>query len=97
FGDNEANFPGPLTLDAAGNLFGTSFGGGDFNSGTAYKLTRTNGGWTYSTLYSFDLQSSSGGAPEGKIVLDQSGNLYSTCANGPYPSPDAGTVWEITP
>jgi hypothetical protein len=94
--NNEAEGPGPLTMDTAGNIYGTSGGGGAYGSGTAYKLTASSGGWTYTTLYSFGFDGSTGFFPEGKIVLDAGGNLYSTCSQGPYPSPDDGTVWEVT-
>ncbi len=95
--NNEANGPGPLTMDAAGNIYGSSDGGGAYGAGTAYKLTRSNGGWSYATLYSFGSgDGSQGFFPEGKVVLDTQGNLYSTASQGPYPSPDAGTVWELT-
>jgi hypothetical protein len=33
----------------------------------------------------------------GSVVLDAQGNVYGTASAGPYPSPDAGTVFEITP
>jgi hypothetical protein len=92
-------FPiGPLTLDTAGNLYGTCSDGGAYGTGgTLYKLTWLNGQWDYTTVYSLDFQGSSGGFPKGKVVIDAAGNLYSTSSTGPYPSPDAGTVWEVTP
>ncbi|MGC2108387.1 MAG: choice-of-anchor tandem repeat GloVer-containing protein [Candidatus Korobacteraceae bacterium] len=95
--NNEAAGPGPLTTDAAGNIYGSSDGGGTGGTGTAYKLTASGGGWSYTTLYSFDFNGSDGFFPQGKVVLDAQGNLYGTCSTGPYPSPDAGTVWEIAP
>ena len=96
--NREAESPGPLTMDAVGNIYGTSFGGGAYGDGTAYKLTASAGGWTYTTLYSFGSDhGSTGFFPDGKVVLDAAGNLYSTCSQGPYPSPDDGTVWQITP
>ncbi len=96
--NREAESPGPLTMDAVGNIYGTSFGGGAYGDGTAYKLTASAGGWTYTTLYSFGFDhGSTGFFPDGKVVLDAAGNLYSTCSEGPYPSPDDGTVWQITP
>jgi len=96
--NGEADGPGPLTIDAAGNIDGTSGGGGPYGGGTLYQLTPSNGGWSYRTLYSFGFgDGSQGFFPEGKIVLDAAGNLYSTCSEGPYPSPDDGTVWELMP
>jgi uncharacterized repeat protein (TIGR03803 family) len=96
--NNEANGPGPLTMDAAGNIYGASFGGGAYGVGTVYKLTASNGGWTYTTLYSFGFGDGSAGFfPEGRVALDAGGNIYGTASQGPYPSPDDGTVFQITP
>jgi uncharacterized repeat protein (TIGR03803 family) len=99
FTGEEADYPlSRLTMDAAGNLYGSSFSGGTFNSGTVYKLTASNGGWTYSTLYSFGANDGSTGfALYGNVVLDAAGNIYGTASQGPYPDPDSGTVFEITP
>jgi uncharacterized repeat protein (TIGR03803 family) len=76
-----------LTRDAAGNLYGTTATGGDnqgicFPSGcgTVYKLTRSNGFWTYTDLHDFN--GFDGQNPYGKLVLDANGNLLGTAANG---------------
>ena len=82
-------------MDEAGNLLGSSLQGGAGGFGTVYKLTPSTGGWVYSTLHSFDL--SGGFFPEGIVVLDAVGNVYGTASEGPYPFPNAGTVFEITP
>jgi uncharacterized repeat protein (TIGR03803 family) len=92
-----AEFPNAPTMDDAGNIYGDSGDGGAYGSGAAYQLTRSNGGWSYATLGSFNFEGASGGFPQGVIVFDAQGNLYGMCEAGPYPSPDAGTVWEITP
>jgi uncharacterized repeat protein (TIGR03803 family) len=99
FTDTGGLYPiGPLTLDTAGNLYGTASDGGMYGTGgTLYKLTWMNGQWINTTVYSLNFQGPSGGFPQGKVVIDAAGNLYSTSSTGPYPSPDAGTVWEVTP
>lgn len=84
------------TLDAAGNVYGTSGWTGLYYDGEVFKLTRSNGGWTYSSV-SFD--GSNGDLLVGGVVLDTAGNIYGTadlggsgqCLEG------CGTVWEITP
>jgi hypothetical protein len=98
FAGSQANGPSSkLTMNASGDLFGTSTGGGVYGFGTAYKLTAGNGVWNYSSLHDFDLQGSDGGEPVGGVVFDANGNVYGTAATGPYPSPDDGVLFQITP
>lgn len=92
----------PLTQDAAGNLYGTTAGGGLHNYGTVFKLTFTNGSWIYTLLHDFD--GSDGRGPEGKVVIDAQGNLYGTTTIEGPENPacsgsggSCGVVWEITP
>jgi len=92
-----AEYPNAPVLDASGNIYGTGTRGGIFSWGAGYKLTLSNGGWNYATIGSFNFQGASGGLPQGAPVVDAQGNLYGVCEGGPYPSPDAGTVWEVTP
>ena len=78
---------GGLVADAAGNLFGTTVGGGKNQDGTVFEIAKTNGSYanTPTTLVSFD--GSNGKAPRGSLMLDQSGNLFGTTS--------FGTVFEI--
>jgi hypothetical protein len=78
----------PLTIDAVGNLNGTtSYGGqlgcdgGSFGCGNVFKLTSGSGGWTYSWLYNFT-GGSDGGFPVAGVTLDANGNLYGTTPFG---------------
>jgi uncharacterized protein YceK len=77
-----------LTLDAAGNLYGTTLYGGTgqcYNGcGTVFKLTRPSTGqttWSKTTLRSFSGRAD-GGTPQGKLVLDGAGALYGTTYKG---------------
>jgi uncharacterized repeat protein (TIGR03803 family) len=96
--------PGPeaaLTMDAAGNLYGTTAAEGAFNQGSVFKLTPSNGGWTLTTLHSFT-GGADGGTPTGQLILDANGNIYGTTVlggSGGQCSPNAGcgVVFEITP
>ncbi|HSZ63443.1 MAG TPA: choice-of-anchor tandem repeat GloVer-containing protein [Terriglobales bacterium] len=57
-----------LTLDATGNLYGTTFGGGT-GAGTVYELSPNGrGGWNEQVIYD------RGGYPG--LTMDGSGNLY---------------------
>ncbi|MGO9561019.1 MAG: choice-of-anchor tandem repeat GloVer-containing protein [Candidatus Korobacteraceae bacterium] len=85
---------GDLVFDHAGNIYGTTSGGGTYDSGTVFKLTPSNGAWTESVLYSFD-GGSGGGLPDSGVVLDSAGNLYGTVYGGF--SEEAGGVYELTP
>ena len=85
---------GTLAIDAAGDLYGTTYCAGANNAGNVFKLTNTGGSWTYTSLYDFtDL--SDGGYPTSSVLLDASGNLYGTATQGG--SQGSGVVWEITP
>lgn len=83
-----------LTMDAQGNLYGTTFGNGAHNAGTVFKLTPSAGGWTYTDLHDFT-GGDDGCTPWSDVVMDSQGNLYGTasqCGQG-----GGGTVWQITP
>ena len=84
---------GPLLLDAAGSLYGTTEYGGSKAAGTVFKLTQTQPGqWSESILYTFT-GGSDGANPYGGLVMDASGNLYGTTKNG---GSGSGVVFEIT-
>jgi uncharacterized repeat protein (TIGR03803 family) len=85
-----------LTMDAAGNLYGTSVAGGNNQGfGTVYKLTPSASGWSYTSLHDFDL-GSDGGLLYGSVALDANGNVFGVTGSGPYPFPDDGVLFEIT-
>jgi len=67
----------PLTMDAAGNLYGTSFSGGQYGAGSVFKLSPAGGGWNYTSLHDFT-GGDDGGGPVSSVVLDAQGNVYGT-------------------
>jgi hypothetical protein len=86
--------PGDLFMDAAGNLYGTTYGDGAYGWGSAFNLVPSNGGWMYTSLHDFT-GGTDGGNPIGGLALDSRGNIYGTASAGG--ANGAGVVWEITP
>jgi uncharacterized repeat protein (TIGR03803 family) len=97
-----------LVFDAAGNLYGTTSGGGQLDYypyrtyGTVFKLSppSTAGGtWTESVLHKFT--GSDGANPYAGLIFDATGNLYGTTFaggvfGGSCPN-GCGTVFSLTP
>ncbi len=93
FAGNQGQGPqSSLTMDASGNLYGTTTG--DYDCGSVFKLTPQNGGWTFTLLHQFTC-GDDGGYPTGGVALDSAGNLYGTAYS--YGANGKGVVWEITP
>jgi uncharacterized repeat protein (TIGR03803 family) len=90
---------GSLVFDSAGNLYGTTAGGGDVDKcdgkgcGTVFQLAPgANGTWTHTVLYRF---SGKDGAYPGGLIFDVAGNLYgTTLAGGPH---NAGVAYQLRP
>lgn len=67
-----------VTLDAAGNVYGTTYDGGTFDRGTVYQIDPSG---LESIRYNFTGQAD-GGGPLAAVVQDEAGNLYGTAAYG---------------
>jgi uncharacterized repeat protein (TIGR03803 family) len=68
-----------LVRDPAGNVYGTTGGGGTYGFGTAFKLDKSG---KETVLYSFT-DGADGGSPQGDaLALDAAGNLYGTTLFG---------------
>ena len=88
-----------LVMDATGNLYGTTYNDGAHNFGSVFKLTPSDGGWTYTDLHDFT-GGSDGGKPQSNVTFDANGNLYGTASEGGTGSQcngGCGVIWEITP
>jgi len=84
-----------LVVDPAGNLFGTTYVGGAYNSGAVFELIRkSDGDWTEKILYSFG-GGADGAFPAAGMILDPAGNLYGTTYAGG--SNAEGTVFQLAP
>jgi uncharacterized repeat protein (TIGR03803 family) len=66
-----------LIFDASGNLYGTTFQGGQNDDGAVFELSPVaGGGWSEKVLHSFAYGGSDGSEPNGGLILDAAGNLY---------------------
>jgi uncharacterized repeat protein (TIGR03803 family) len=87
-----------LIFDKAGNLYGTTGGGGTFGLGTVFKLSPgPNGAWVETVLHAFVRDGTEGSAPSAGLIFDAQGNLYGTTSRGGGDpgNPGHGTVFEI--
>jgi uncharacterized repeat protein (TIGR03803 family) len=78
-----------LSLDANGNIYGTTSSGGAYNDGTIFKIP--NGNYTMTTVASFN--GTNGSFPFSALTPDNAGNLYGTTFEGG--SASDGTVYEV--
>jgi uncharacterized repeat protein (TIGR03803 family) len=87
-GDPEAG----VILDEAGNLYGTTYSGGEHFAGVVFKIDTT---FHETVLYSFT-NGADGGFPLAGLVRDSSGNLYGTTNDGGTGG-YWGVVFEVSP
>jgi len=81
---------GPV-IDASGDLFGVTEGGGDANQdGTVFEIVAGSG--VVTTLATFN-SATTGSSPGGNLIIDSAGDLFGTTANGG--ANGCGTVWEL--
>jgi uncharacterized repeat protein (TIGR03803 family) len=84
-----------LTMDGAGNLYGTTNAGGlgAYDFGTVFKISADG---TESILHSFT--GIDGGVPEAGLIMDSAGNLYGTTTSGGTATViNSGEVFKISP
>jgi len=86
-----------LETDSTGNIYGTTVLGGDFGSGTVFRLSPTTNGSVHTVLYSFT-SGTDGGEPYKGVTLDREGNLYGTAVTGGSGSCEGGCglVYKLT-
>jgi uncharacterized repeat protein (TIGR03803 family) len=85
---------GKLTLDAAGDLFGTTKADGKYSGGVLFELSPTKHKWKERVLYNFCHRKNcaDGAAPLGGVTMDGAGNLIGTTSD--YGAMrDGGTVF----
>jgi uncharacterized repeat protein (TIGR03803 family) len=101
-----------LSMDRAGNLYGTASEGGNAGTnchveflqhgcGTAFKLAHSATGWTFGTLYQFN-GLNDGAPPSSRVIFGPDGALYGTATYGGLLSCDpgwfgCGVVYRLNP
>jgi uncharacterized repeat protein (TIGR03803 family) len=95
-GGSDGSLPNSAVIfDASGNLYSSTFTGGEYRYGVVYELTpNSDGTWTESVLYSFT-GGSDGALPGMGEIFDAAGNLYGTTRDGG--AYGRGVVFELTP
>ena len=105
-GQDGADPQSALIFDAAGNLYGTTFYGGNTYAsgcggsgcGAVFRLKPAkNGSWKEEVLYSFcsAANCADGAGPWGSVVLDTNGNLYGMAYQGG--TTNYGLVFKLHP
>jgi uncharacterized repeat protein (TIGR03803 family) len=85
-----------VTLDPAGNLYGTTSAGGSYGYGTVFEVSPSTPNWTEKILHHFELQND-GGVPYAGLILS-SGSLYGAATEGGGGgSNGGGTVFKLSP
>ncbi|HTW31215.1 MAG TPA: choice-of-anchor tandem repeat GloVer-containing protein [Candidatus Sulfotelmatobacter sp.] len=92
---------GAVTIDAAGNLYGTTFYGGLYDQGIVFKLSPTAHGYKATTLHNFIANAIDGFGAMSGVIMDSAGNLYGATEFGGNGECTAGfgcgTVFKLSP
>ena len=96
FDDRHGSEPlAELTVDQAGNLYGTADSGGAFHCGLVFKLSKqANDRWIETVLWAFR-GTTDGFNPHAGLVLDKNGTLYGVTYQGGVQH--YGTAFQIAP
>ena len=74
-----------MTGDTAGNLYGTTFSGGQFGGGIVYRLNRkSNGDWADAVVYSFRGGGSMWPNPVAGVTFGKGGTAFGTTLGGGF-------------
>src|SRR5208283_3539356 len=98
-GGQEGVGPQGLSIDQAGNFYGTTVEGGNtggscgqYGCGTVFKLSHEGAGWVFNPLYKFRGAANGDGAnPSSRLILGPDGSLYGATSGGGYTGNNCGT------
>jgi uncharacterized repeat protein (TIGR03803 family) len=106
-GADGANPWAGLTIDAAGNIYGTTLNGGSASGpgyGVVFQLKPSRSGFTFNSIYSFT-GGADGAGPVARVVLGSNGSLYGTahaggrldCGVPGFQYTGCGVVFQLSP
>ena len=84
---------GTLTVDAAGNLFGTAVTGGSKGKGTVFEVPKTASGYSDIPVVLATFDGSNGANPQAGLISDAAGDLFGTTSGGG--ANNDGAVFEL--
>jgi uncharacterized repeat protein (TIGR03803 family) len=103
--DGQTPYAG-VTMDPAGNLYGTTQNGGTYSCdqegcGTVFELSPSGSTWTETVIHDFRREHD-GRYPDASVVLDTAGNVYGTTSRGGNTGPGCpalgcGTIFRLSP
>jgi hypothetical protein len=93
--DENGIYPGGLLIDAAGDLFGLTGGGGANGDGSVFEIAKTASGYASAptTLVSFGFGTAIRSSPV-SLIVDAAGDFFGTTGAGGRDG--GGTVFEVT-
>lgn len=85
-----------LTMDAAGDIFGTASEGGAYGNGVVFEIAYENGSYASAPSVLVSLTDEDGSEPETNLVFDAQGDLFGTSySGGDSALAEGGMVFEI--
>jgi uncharacterized repeat protein (TIGR03803 family) len=92
-GDNAAYLSAPVIFDPSGNIYSTSYLGGN-GAGTVFELSPSGGSWKETVIYGFARDQEI--YPWAPLVRDKNGNLYGVIDGGIFELTPSGGSWNYS-
>jgi uncharacterized repeat protein (TIGR03803 family) len=93
FSGSNGNGPTGVSIDAAGDLFGTTLTGGANNKGTVFEIAKNGSGYSSTPTVLVSFNGTDGAFPFASLIMDSAGDLFGTTDGGG--ANGDGTVFEI--